>query len=121
MSISEASRHVNRVLHGFLADMQAAQIERIKADPRAHRLTRIMADGKPARYRYYPAGKNRRGQEVWFCWSSHRNAAGYFLCWRETWMRKVTKRDQWDATPSKKDAIDLAQRRRDRFKEEMAT
>ena len=92
----------------------------IAADPQAHKLTRMMADGKSANYRYMGA-TNGRGQAVWFCWSTQRNAAGYFLGWRETYLKRkkkdgtYAKRDQWTARKAKKRVMELAQRRRDRL------
>jgi hypothetical protein len=65
---------------------QARQRERlreIRKDPEAHRLTRLMAPGARASYRYEDGGKDHTGRTVRFCWACHRNAAGYFLAWRE--------------------------------------
>lgn len=56
--------------------------------------------------------KNGKGQKVRFCWSSHRNAAGFFLGWRETWMKNGTvKRDRWYSRKVKARAADVARRR----------
>ena len=82
-----------------------------QADPKRHKLSRIMERGKSLSYRYVPAGRNGRGSKVWFCYACNRNVAGYYLCWRQIETKDAVKRDQWDATPFKKDAIDLARRR----------
>jgi len=34
-------------------------------------------------YRYFRAGKNKRGWEIRFCWTTRRDREGYFKGWRE--------------------------------------
>lgn len=92
------------------------EYERAKDNPRKHRLTRIMERGKPTNYRYYSAGKDGHGWSVWFCYCTNRNAAGYFLCWRERRAPKKSrskvrmKRDKWTAEKLRKDAREWARR-----------
>ena len=68
----------------MMLEMQVAQIERLereaKADPVKHKLCMVFPGGP--RYRYF--AKQRRGLVIRWCWSVNRNAAGYFLSWRET-------------------------------------
>ena len=96
--------------------IQEREIEDIAADPKKHKLTRLMADGKSANYRYYQA-KNGKGQVVKFCWNCNRNAAGYFLSWRQTHLKKarkdgtIAKRDMWSARKVKNKAEALAMKR----------
>ena len=104
---------IGRILQ---ADFQSIQLDAIKRNPKRHKLTLIMANGKRANWRYIPAGKNGRGSKVRFCYATNRNAAGYYLVWREVETAKQVKRDQWDATPSKKDAIETARRRANAYK-----
>lgn len=100
---------------------QDRELARIRSDPKAHKLTRLMADGKSTSYRYVPAGVDGWNRTVWFCWSCHRNAAGYFLGWREVTRRDGTgKRDQWVARRVRKRAKELAMRRANRFKARQA-
>lgn len=95
-------------------------------DPKAHKLTLIMAEGKPASYRYYDAGKDGRGWEVRFGYTCWRNAAGYFLSFRETIPPKgskakyALKRDMFAARKVRKRARALAERRATAFKENSA-
>jgi hypothetical protein len=65
-----------------LAD-QRVELARIRSDPKAHRLTRLMAPGAKLSYRYTAGGTDHTGRTVRFCWSVHRNAAGFFLAWKE--------------------------------------
>jgi len=51
-----------------------------KADPRAHRLSRLFENPS---YRVIKAGKTQYGDDIGFAYSCHPNAAGYFLSWRE--------------------------------------
>ena len=83
--------------------------EAAKKDPKANRLTTVFDNDTS--YRYFPT-KNKRGTEVRFCYSTKKNVAGYFLVWRETITKKGDgKRDQFDSTKTKKDAIAECRRR----------
>jgi hypothetical protein len=57
---------------------------RAKADPHGHRKSTLFPADEGPRVRYFYAGKTKRGgHDVWFGWSTNRNVAGYFLCFRE--------------------------------------
>lgn len=84
-----------------------------KADPVKHKLSKLFENNS---YRYYGA-KDGRGREVRFCYSCHRNVAGYFLAWREVVNKDGSgKRDGWIANRRKQTLIerqrDLAKRQR---------
>ena len=104
------------VIAGMFADFTRMNREReeaaAKADPAKHKLSRVFED---ARYRFYDAGRNGRGQAVRFCYSSHRNVAGYFLGWREVVGKKQTKRDKWTARKSRSAVADIARNRYNKF------
>lgn len=90
-------------------DREAAAAKR---EPLKHKLTRVFEPGVSTSYRFWPAGKNGKGQRVIYCWSSHRNAAGFFLGWRETYMKNGTvKRDRWLARRIKARCAEIAKRR----------
>lgn len=83
-----------------------------KSDPLSNKLCRVFDPGVSTNYRYWGPVKNGKGQKVRFCWASHRNAAGFFLGWRETWMKNGTiKRDRWYSRKVKARAADVAKRR----------
>jgi len=109
---------LQRMLQGAFNEIRGLELkhERLsaEADPKAHKLTRVMA--KSLSYRWTPAGKDGRGRAVYFCWSCHRNVAGYFLGWREVKGGRVTKRDQWIARKCRRRAQELAHRRAERFR-----
>jgi hypothetical protein len=67
------------------------------ADPLAHKLCRIFPYGVSNRYRYYSSRRDGRNREVRFCWSVNRNAAGFYLGWRELVSKAQVKRDRWTA------------------------
>lgn len=108
----------NPMIQKLLRDLQQDQLSdasrRAKADPKKNKMTRVME--KPMSYRYYSGGKNGKGQKVWFCWTCHRNVAGYYLGWRETYQKNgVVKRDMWSARKVRKRLTELAQRRSERM------
>ena len=83
-----------------------------KADPLAHKTSRLFPSGVSAGYRYYGGKRNGKGQRVLFCYSVHRNVAGFFLGWREVYMKNGTvKRDRWVSRRVKARCIDIARRR----------
>ena len=87
------------------ADLQQSSLrqeeEAAKADPHAHRTTRVFS-GR-LRWRYYDGGKGLR-----FCYSCDRNAAGYYLAWRERRTKTGGRRDQYVPSKRKKDCIEHA-------------
>ena len=95
-------------------------IDRINADPTAHKLTTVF-DGRPASYRYIDGGHDGRGWAVRFCWTNWRNAAGYFLSWREVIPpidrrgKHAGRRLDFAARKSRKRAKALAARRAQRY------
>ena len=92
-------------------DRNRREHEAAEADPKAHKLSRVMLGRGGLNYRWYPAGRNGRNQIVRFCWSLHRNCAGYFLGWREVQSKTQVKRDRWIARKSRNAVKKLAQRR----------
>ena len=104
------------VIAGMFADFARMNREReeaaAKANPQAHKLSRVFRD---SRYRFYEAGQNGRNQVVRFCYSSHRNVAGYFLGWREIEGKTQTKRDQWTARKTRSAVADIARNRYNKF------
>lgn len=95
-------------------DLNAREAERAKANPNRHKLTTVMPDG--ASYRYYPAGHDGRRREVRFCWSTKRNAAGFFLGWREVLGQGLGRRDQWLARRRRTAVKAIAGRRANAFR-----
>lgn len=116
-----------RIVGDVNRSLTAAEANRAKADPKAHKLTRVMEGKHGLSYRYQTAGTDGRGRRVLFCWSVHRNAAGYFLGWREVYSKPrgkrgayTVKRDRWVARKAKWRARDVAVRRAESFREAMA-
>ena len=113
------NQEIMQRLAPLFAELEQAHCNRIsreaKADPLAHKMTRVFEHGTS--YRYWGPVKNGKGQKVRFCWSRHRNAAGFFLGWRETWMKNGTvKRDQWLSRRIKARCEDVAKRRYEKAK-----
>jgi hypothetical protein len=80
--------------------------EEAQADPKRYRLSTVFDNDTG--YRYY-SGKGR--SQVRYCYSTKKNVAGYFLIWREVETKQHVKRDQWDSTKTKKDAMSECRRR----------
>ncbi len=104
------------VIRELCADFARMNLEReekaAKADPAKHKLSRILANSG---YRFYDGGTNGRGQRVRFCYSSHRNVAGYFLGWREVIGKEAGKRDRWTARKTRAAVSEIARRRYNKF------
>jgi hypothetical protein len=108
---------ISRRLNEHWASWQRFENDReeaeAKADPVRHKLSKLFDNSN---YRYYRS-KDGRGREVRFCYSCHRNVAGYFLAWREVIGKKEAKRDGWIANRRKQTLIDrqrkLAKQSRD--------
>lgn len=96
---------------GFNRMNNDREAEAAKRDPLANKTTRVFDPGVSTNYRYWPAGKNGKGQTVRFCWSVNRNAAGFYLGWREVIGKKQTKRDRWLARRVKARCAEIAKRR----------
>lgn len=110
---SEISAEMSRLWNSIQRDENERIEAAAKADPRAHKLTRVTEN---TRYLYYSAGKNGKGQAVRFCYATHRNVAGYFLGWREVIRKDGTgKRDMWTARKGRKAVAELARKRANRI------
>jgi hypothetical protein len=123
----ELQSALNRIWRSIEGDEMKRESARAKADPQAHKLTRVMEGKHGSSYRYRSAGTDGLGRRVLFCWSVHRNAAGYFLGWREVYSKPrgkrgayTVKRDRWVARKAKWRARDVAVRRAASFLESMA-
>lgn len=86
-------REAQEMLASLYADVMREDREAAERDPKKHRLTKVFT--KPTTYRFAPAGTDASGRSVRFCWSCHRNVAGYFLGWREIVNGDRVVRDQW--------------------------
>lgn len=78
----------------MLAEMRLDQYERmdaaIRAEPVKHKLTlQWPKDSDGPSVRYFEGGIDRRGVRRRFCWTTNRNAAGYFLSFVEVYKTKT--------------------------------
>jgi hypothetical protein len=86
------------------------EVAQARANPVKYKLTLCFEGGDP-NYRGYEGPRDRRGRQVFWLWSTKRNAAGYFLFWREVHDKDGTiKRDKWFAHKTKRRLIERAQR-----------
>lgn len=84
------------------AERREAYVARIKADPIRHKATLQWADSIEPRWRYFEGGVDRRGVRRRFCWTTTRNAAGYFLTFTEVWNSKTQRGERKDIVASKR-------------------
>ena len=110
----EMNKRLAEMFADFEQSQNAVEAKLAKADPVTHKLSKVFDN---ASYRYFSGGKDGRRREVRFCYSCHRNVAGYFLAWREVIGKKEAKRDGWIANRRKQTLIDrqrkLAKQSRD--------
>lgn len=103
---------VERVLGELLHDVSQASMRRVSAEaktnPRKHKFTTVFE--KPLSYRYGGYVLSR-GKKISYCWSCHRNVAGFFLGWREISYGNTVKRDNFTARRVKKRLKELQLRR----------
>jgi hypothetical protein len=74
---------VNELFGKMWNDFQRFEREReeeaAKKDPKAYRNSQVMERGKSTNYTYFTAPGGRKGEEVRFCYTKHKNVAGYYL------------------------------------------
>lgn len=122
--MTEVPTEVRRMLSGLIRDFerqrQTRELAAIHANPRKHKSTMLWGD-KGLRWRYFEL-KKPNGQTVRFCWSTTRNAAGYFASWREVHF-KSGKGERYDFAFRKVRlrAKALAEARYTRMKGKLAT
>lgn len=109
----------NQMLADLWAEVQQADMARIekaaKADPEKHRNSSVIERGKPPQYRYYQvkrtAADQRAGRSLRFCYSKHRNVAGFYLTWAEVWVGDGGRREGYRGHDTKADAMEYAHAR----------
>lgn len=114
-------KEVEEMVAGLIGSFHRDNLNREKvaaeADPLANKLSRVFKDSS---YRYFPM-TNKKGQRVLFCYSVHRNVAGFFLGWRETHLRNgKVKRDMWLSRRVRKRCVEIARSRRDKLNARLA-
>lgn len=102
--LDDAPAPVQKLFRDLWRDIEVANQERAiaaaKADPERHKLSKLIADHKPAQYFYMTESttrRGRRGRSVRWCWSQHPNVAGYFLSWRQVETSRQVKRTKFKA------------------------
>jgi hypothetical protein len=96
----EIQKLMGEMWHEIELSNQKRLIEAAKLDPEKHKLSRYVADNKPASYFYVTVTERRSRRSrlaVRWCWMTHPNIAGYFLSWRQRETSRSVKRTQWKA------------------------
>jgi hypothetical protein len=105
MNLFDPATPTGRLLREMWRDIQISSQENsvraAKADPEKHKMSKLIADNKPANYSYFTEpGKAVRGRlrrRVSWCWSKNPNIAGYYLSWRQVETKRTIKRTQFKA------------------------
>jgi hypothetical protein len=101
MSVAAVEALLGRVWAEIQAEQRSYEAERAREDPVAYKLTTVFPTGSSLNYRFWSV--KVRGRSVRYAYCTERNAAGYFLCWRETINKKGGgKRDLWRASKRRK-------------------
>lgn len=96
---------LNDLMRAIWNDVQSGENKRIsqaaKASPREYKDSNVMAGS--TRYLYYQIAQGKR--TVRFCWSLHKNVAGYYLSFIEIIEGRVGGRAAFIGWKTKKEAI----------------
>lgn len=100
----------------LIAENTARSHDRVREeaarDPERYKTTLVFPRDGHTRYLYWQSKPGPRMREVRFCYSTGRNAAGYFLSWRERDIgRGRWQRDKFVARKRRKAAKEVARRR----------
>jgi hypothetical protein len=105
----------------LMLEMQIESIERrrkaVLADPAKHKTTLEFPEDARMSSRYWGDIKTR-GKRYRYCYSTERNLAGYFLCWREVWHEKkgIGERDMFTASKRRLTVREQARKRHEAHK-----
>lgn len=112
--MGEADDILTTVWNDLMQEGLRSEAERARADPIKHKNSGVFENGN---YRYFSAGTDGRGRAVRFCYTTHRNVAGFFLFFREVRGKKKIARDMVGSRRSRKAAKEVCWRRTVKFKE----
>lgn len=116
MTTLELPASIRDLMSSMMNDIEQISRERIeqeaKANPKAYRDCNQMERGKGTNFRYYVAPKDARpGTRVCFCYTKHRNVAGFYLSFTEVWKGRNGSRSNWHGWETKQAAIDYCKER----------
>jgi len=120
-----ASKILSDVMNDISKSERLAEHQLAKSNPKKYRLSTIMPNGLnyykyPVLIKYSPKILNSKWvlgrdkgkiieRHSW-CRSTNKNSAGFFLVWYEVYKNKHTKRSNWKAEKTRKDAQDFCRR-----------
>ena len=103
---------VRNLMRSMWADIERTDRERItkeaEKDPEKYRNTNIIRD---TNFRYYSVPGLPKGKRIGYCYSHHRNVAGFYLSWTEVWKGSNGYRENFKGWESKRDAIEYCRMR----------
>ena len=112
--------HINKTLNDAMRsiekDRKSERHKLIQSNPNKYRLSSLIPNGKLNYYwyhtlvKYNPKDKRKLLERHSWCRSKHKNSAGYFLVWYEIYKNGSTRRSNWKAEKTRKDAQDFCRR-----------
>ena len=77
-----------------------------KENPKLYRDSTVMERGKGTQFHFWSVKGLPKGKGIAFCYSQHRNVAGFYLTWTEVWSGKSGYRTNIHGHDTKRDARD---------------
>lgn len=116
----EVPRLLSRMIQSYEIDRMKQEERAAKKNPEKYWLSRVIADGKPASYRYYRINlgteekngkaKTKYHKKRFWCYAVNKNVAGYYLVWLQIETPKLTKRVKITAEKTRREAREFAYR-----------
>ena len=116
MDFKEMNQIANNAFMSIQQQRLSEEKELAKSNPEKYRLTTVIPNGTLNYYwyhtlvKYNPKDKRKLLERHSWCRSKNKNSAGYFLVWYEVYKNGRTKRSNWKAENTRKDAQDFCRR-----------
>ena len=116
MDFKKMNQIANNAFMSIQQDRMLEEYNLAKSNPNKYRLSSLIPNGKLNYYwyhtlvKYNPKDKRKLLERHSWCRSKHKNVAGYFLVWYEIYKDNRTKRTNWKAEKTRKDAEDFCRK-----------
>lgn len=94
---------IQRLFKDISIQQQQNRVKAARQNPSKYWLSTLIADNKPASYRYMVIKRTQSSEHRW-CRSCHKNIAGFYLIWYEIENKRKIKRTCFTAEKTKKAA-----------------
>lgn len=115
MSELQMPPRVRDLMSSMMADIQRLSHENAereaKTNPEKYRDSTVMERGADTRHRYWDVPDLPKGKSIRFCYTKHRNVAGFYLTWTEIWSGREGYRTNFHGWETKHDAMEYCRGR----------